>query len=71
MVCSRLVGTVHDLRRSNLAIADRRPRTNVNETEMEATPPWAEGVDLQRRHLQSPAGIHIAGGTAGALRAVE
>ncbi len=37
MVCPRPVGTVHDLRRSGLAVARGRPRTDANETEMETT----------------------------------
>ena len=36
--CPSLVGTVHELRRNSFAVAGGRPRTNVNETEMETAP---------------------------------
>jgi hypothetical protein len=41
--CSSPVGTVHDLRRTGLAVAGGRPRTNTNETEKETTRGMAPG----------------------------
>jgi hypothetical protein len=37
VVCPAPVGTVHDVRRSSLAVAGGRPQTKANGTEMETT----------------------------------